>query len=160
MSNIEEKHCSEVNEVINDLEKKQKNDRDFKFVFSALVSSKLLSLKLLIVPFYQQIATDAIALNVGLDVCFIFDSISYLVNCNLVYKNPTSLTESLAGFICGLFLSPFIMAFAAIDLCVTLSVLCLSLITRIVATIVHMVIYSLSGDNASTHNSKDGLTNG
>ena len=62
-------------------------------------------------------------------------------------EDEPTLMGSIANFFAGLFLSPFIMAFAAIDLCFNLSVLCLSLITRIVATIVHMLIYESSGAN-------------
>jgi len=112
-------------------------------------SIKFHALKLLIVPFYKQIVTENMRNLMWWDVYFAVAIIwvPVLMAFNPNDKDEPTLTKSLAFFICGLFLSPFLMAFAAIDLCFNLSVLGLSLITRIVATIVHMVIYSFSGDN-------------
>ena len=114
---------------------------------------KFHALKLLILPFYKTIVSKEMLELIFYDVEFSVAIFWFPVR--LAYNNavPWTLVDWFAGFMCGVLLSPFIMAFGAINLCFNLSVLCLSLITRTVATIWHMLIYAFSGENASTHGS-------
>ena len=148
LEKIEKEHFNEEDDLF-----KPPPQSEYMAYIISNPSIRLHALKLLIVPFYQNIGLKNMLHLILLDVSGVL-SILWLPDayaCNDKYE--LTLIGMLACFFDCVLNLTLITAFCAIDLCFNLSVLCLSLITRAISTIAHMIIYAFSGDDASRYES-------